>query len=85
MPAPHGHRKATTFVAAPRADGLTAPTVVVGAINGELPEAYVRQRLAPSLRPGDVVVMDNLACHERAGVRRAIEGGRGPPGVLAGV
>ena len=73
MPVPHGHWKTTTFLAGLRADGLTAPLVVDGAINGELFEAYVRQQLVPVLRPGDVVVMDNLACHKRAGVRRAIE------------
>ena len=74
MPVPHGHWKTTTFVAALRSDGLTAPMVVDGAINGELFEAYVRQQLVPTLKPGDVVVMDNLACHKRAGVREAVEG-----------
>jgi transposase len=73
MAVPHGHRKTTTFVAASRADGLTAPTVVDGAMNGELFEAYVRQQLVPTLRPGDVVVMDNLAVHKRAGVATALE------------
>ena len=71
---PHGHWKTTTFVAALRADGLMAPVVVDGAVNGELFEAYVKQQLVPTLRPGDVVVMDNLAVHQRAGVRTAIEG-----------
>lgn len=70
---PHGHWKTTTFVAALRLEGLTAPTVVDGAINGDLFLAYVRQQLAPTLRPGDVVVMDNLASHKVAGVREAIE------------
>jgi transposase len=74
MSVPHGHWKTTTFVAALRAGGLTAPTVVDGAINGELFEAYVRQQLVPTLRLGDVVVMDNLSSHKRAGVREAIEG-----------
>jgi transposase len=73
LPVPHGHWKTTTFVAALRADGLTAPTVVDGAMTGELFEAYVRQQLVPTLRAGDVVVMDNLAVHKRAGVREAIE------------
>ena len=73
MPVPHGHWKTTTFVAGLRAEGLTAPTVVDGAMTGELFEAYVRQQLVPALTPGDVVVMDNLACHKWAGVRRAIE------------
>lgn len=73
MPVPHGHWKTSTFLAALRGDGLTAPTAIDGALNGELFEAYVRQQLVPVLRPGDVVVMDNLACHKRAGVREAIE------------
>jgi transposase len=73
MAAPRGHWKTTTFDAALRADGLTAPLVVDGAINGEMFEAYIRQFVAPTLAPGDVVVMDNLAAHKRAGVREAIE------------
>ena len=73
MPVPHGHWKTATFIAGLRVDGLVAPTVVDGAVNGELFEAYVRQQLVPTLRPGDVVVMDNLACHKRVGVRQAIE------------
>jgi transposase len=77
MPVPHGHWKTTTFVAGLRATELVAPTVVDGAINGDLFEAYVRQQLVPVLRAGDVVVMDNLAVHKRAGVRQAIEGAGG--------
>jgi transposase len=72
MPVPHGHWKTTTFVAALRADGLAAPTVVDGAMTGDVFVAYVRQQLAPALRPGDIVVMDNLACHKRPEVRAAI-------------
>lgn len=71
---PHGHWKTTTFVAALRQEGLTAPVVVDGAINGRVFLAYVRQQLVPTLRPGDIVVMDNLASHKVAGVREAIEG-----------
>jgi transposase len=71
--APHGHWHTTTFVGALRADGLVAPLVVDGAINGELFRAYVEQVLVPELRPGDVVVLDNLGSHKVAGVRRAIE------------
>jgi transposase len=71
--APHGHWQTTTFVGALRADGFIAPLVIDGAVNRELFVAYVRQQLAPALRPGDVVVMDNLACHKAAGVREAIE------------
>jgi transposase len=73
MPVPAGHWKTTTFIAGLRSGGLVAPTVVDGAINGELFEAYVRQQLVPTLGPGDVVVMDNLSSHKRAGVASAIE------------
>jgi transposase len=77
MAVPHGHWQTTTFVAALRCDGLAAPTVVDGAMTGELFLAYVEQQLVPTLRPGDIVVMDNLACHKRAGVRAAIEAAGG--------
>jgi transposase len=70
---PHGHWKTTTFLAALRASGLTAPLVVDGAINGALFLAYVEQQLVPTLQPGDVVIMDNLSSHKRAGVREAID------------
>lgn len=53
--------------------GLSAPLVVDGAINGDLFLAYIRQHLAPTLKPGDVVIMDNLSSHKVAGVREAIE------------
>ena len=64
---PAGHWKTTTFVAALRADGLFAP-LVDGAVNGDMFRAYVEQQLAPALRAGDVVVMDNLPSHKVAGV-----------------
>ena len=70
---PYGHWKTTTFVGALRAEGLTAPVVVDGAMNGPTFLAYVQQQLAPTLRPGDIVVMDNLSAHKVAGVRQAIE------------
>jgi transposase len=70
---PHGHWKTTTFLAALRHDGLTAPCVFDGAINGARFLAYVEQVLAPTLRPGDVVVLDNLGAHKVKGVREAIE------------
>ncbi len=70
---PHGHWKTSTFVAGLRCDGITAPLVIDGAINGETFRAWVEQFLAPALEPGDVVVMDNLASHKVAGVREAIE------------
>ncbi len=70
---PHGHWKTTTFVAGLRNRGMIAPLVLDGPINGELFQAYVDQVLAPELRPGDVVVMDNLGSHKGAGIRSAIE------------
>jgi len=70
---PHGHWKTTTFVAALRSDGLTAPMVVDGSINGELFLAYVGQVLVPTLKKGDIVVLDNLSSHKVAGVKAAIE------------
>ncbi|MGH6949986.1 MAG: IS630 family transposase, partial [Vitreimonas sp.] len=70
---PHGHWKTTTFIGALRANALTAPMVVDGAVNGEIFLAYVTQVLAPTLRPGDIVIMDNLSSHKIAGVREAIE------------
>lgn len=73
-PVPHGHWQTTTFVAALGAGGMAAPMVIDGAMTGDLFVAYVEQVLVPVLRPGDVVVLDNLACHKRAGVRQAIEG-----------
>jgi transposase len=71
---PHGHWKTTTFVAALGALGMEAPMVVDGAMTGDLFTAYVEQVLVPTLHPGDIVVMDNLAAHKRPAVRRAIEG-----------
>jgi transposase len=70
---PHGHWKTTTFVGALRADGLTAPAVIDGAVNGESFLAYVEQVLVPTLRPGDIVVLDNLSSHKVGGVRAAFE------------
>jgi len=72
-PVPHGHWKTSTFLAALRHDGLTAPCVLDGAINGAVFLAYIEQFLVPTLRPGDIVVMDNLGSHKVAGVREAIE------------
>jgi transposase len=70
--APYGHWRATTFVAGLRGAGLIAPLVLDGPMNGNAFRAYVVQFLAPTLSPGDVVVMDNLAAHKVAGVREAI-------------
>ena len=73
MGVPYGHWKTTTFVGALRIDGMTAPMVLDGPINGRAFQAYVDQVLVPELKPGDVVVMDNLGSHKGAGVREAIE------------
>ena len=70
--APHGHWRTTTFVAGLRSTGLVAPLVLDGPMNGSAFLAYAEQFLAPTLRPGDVVVMDNLGAHKVAGVRKAI-------------
>jgi transposase len=71
--APHGHWKTSTFLAALRHDQITAPCVIDGPINGTAFRAYVEQFLAPTLTPGDIVVMDNLGSHKVIGVREAIE------------
>lgn len=70
---PHGHWKTTTFVAALRSTALTAPCVIDGPMNGSAFLAYVQQILAPTLSPGDIVVLDNLSSHKVPGVREAIE------------
>ena len=70
---PHGHWKTTTFLAALRHDGLSAPCVFDGPIDGDSFRAYVEQCLAPTLAHGEVVMMDNLGSHKVAGVREAIE------------
>jgi transposase len=71
---PYGHWQTTTLVAALRMDGLTAPMVIDGAMNGDLFVAYVEQVLGPTLRSGDVVVLDNLSSHKRSEVRTLLEG-----------
>ena len=70
---PHGHWKTTTFVAGLRNSGMVAPMVLDGPINGLAFQAYVDQVLVPDLRPGDVVIMDNLGSHKRPSIRAAIE------------
>lgn len=73
MAIPHGHWKTTTFVAGLRNSGVVAPMVLDGPINGAAFQAYVDQVLVPDLRPGDIVVMDNLGSHKGASIRAAIE------------
>lgn len=70
---PHGHYKTTTITAALRATGLIARSVFDGATNGMRFRAYVTDTLAPVLRAGDTVILDNLNAHKVAGVREAIE------------
>ena len=70
---PHGHWKITTFIAGLRRDEIAAPLVIDRPMNSAIFLAYVRQFLAPTLNPGDIVVMDNLKPHKAAGVREAIE------------
>ena len=70
---PHGHWKMTTFVAGLRNDGITAPFVVDAPMNGEIFLSYLEQCVAPTLAPGDCVMMDNLPAHKVVGVRATIE------------
>jgi transposase len=71
--APHGHWRTLTFLGALRCDGLTAPCVFDGPINGQSFRAYVEQQLVPVLKPGDIVIMDNLGSHKAAAVRELIQ------------
>jgi len=70
---PHGHWKTTTFVAGLRLGGFTAPMVLDGPMTGAWFLAYTEQILVPTLRPGDVVILDNLPAHKGQKVRAAIE------------
>jgi transposase len=70
---PHGHWKTTTFVAGLRTNALTAPCVIDGPMNGDAFLAYVEQILVPTLKPGDIVVMDNLSSHKLPAIREVIE------------
>ncbi len=72
-PLPHGHWKTTTLVGALRLSGVTAPMTLDGAMHAAAFVAYVEQGLAPTLRPGDVVVLDNLPAHRPSAVKQAIE------------
>lgn len=71
--APHGHWRTNTFVAALRHDGVQAPLLLDGPMDGAAFLAYIEQCLVPTLRPGDIVIADNLSCHKVAGIRPAIE------------
>ena len=67
--APFGHWKTMTFVAALRLDGVTAPWLLDGAMDGDAFRTYIEHVLVPTLEPGDIVVMDNLPAHKVAAVR----------------
>jgi transposase len=71
---PHGHWKTNTIISAVGLRGAFAPAVFDGPTDREVFLAYVRQVLAPQLRRGDIVIMDNLQPHKAAGVRETIEG-----------
>jgi transposase len=70
---PHSHWKTTTFSAGLSLNGMVAPMVLDGPMNGEAFLAYIRQVLAPELKKGDIVIMDNLPAHKVTGVRQTIE------------
>ena len=72
MSVPFGHWKTTTFLAGLRHDRIDAPCVIDGPMNGERFLAYVEQFLAPTLSPGDIVIMDNLPAHKVKGIEPAI-------------
>lgn len=73
MAVPHGHWMTTTFVGGLRLSGMTAPLVIDGPMTGAWFEAWVAQVLAPTLKPGDVVILDNLPAHKSVTARGAIE------------
>jgi transposase len=70
---PHGHWKTSTFVAALRYNRVTAPFLLDGPMNGTTFLAYVEDVLAPTLKRGDIVIMDNVGVHKVSGVREGIE------------
>jgi transposase len=70
---PHGHWKTTTLIGALGLDGVRCSTVVDGPVNAEVFTAFVAQVLGPTLRDGDIVVMDNLSSHKGADIRKLIE------------
>ena len=70
---PHGHWQTTTLIAALGVDGVRCSMVVDGAVNGDIFESFVEHVLLPELRPGDVVIMDNLSSHKRDRTRELIE------------
>jgi transposase len=74
---PHGHWKTMTFIAALRRDRVCAPFVLDGPINGELFLAWIIEQLVPTLKPGDIVIVDNLGSHKSAAARVAVRAAGG--------
>lgn len=70
---PHGHWSTTTLVAALTVEGVIAPLVLDGPMDGAAFEAYVGQALIPALAPGSIVVMDNLGAHKKPAIREMLE------------
>jgi len=70
---PHGHWKTTTLIAAMSVSGMLCSTVVDGAVNADVFQAFVEQVLAPQLKSGDLVILDNLSSHKRLRTRELIE------------
>lgn len=71
--APAGHWKSLTFIAGLRVDGMSAPWVLDGAMDGDAFKTYLKTQLIPTLKPGDIVICDNLRAHKVAGVQEIIE------------
>ena len=69
---PHGHWQSSTFIAALRLEGMTAPFLIEGAVDADVFTAYLQQVLSPELRPGDIVILDNLSTHKMARVGELI-------------
>jgi transposase len=69
---PHGHWQTSTFIAALRAEGITAPFLIEGAVNAEVFTAYLQEVLCPELHAGDVVILDNLSTHKIPSVAELI-------------
>ena len=71
--APHGHWRVSTFIAGLAPEGIIAPFVIDQPMNGEIFTQYVRQYLVPELRPGDIVILDNLSSHKGGEATRLVE------------
>jgi transposase len=70
---PHGHWQSTSMIAGLRHDGMVAPFLIAGAVDAQVFTAYLQQVLCPELRPGDIVILDNLSTHKIAAVKNLIE------------